>query len=77
MLTKEITTLFQVASLLPKLAPSEIQSQKDQIQYLKSEKSEISQLKEEQENIKEKMYIMETNAANYRSRPKTPDQMNK
>ena len=36
--TKEITTLFQVALLLPKLAPSKIQSQKDQIQYLKSEK---------------------------------------
>ena len=36
--TKEITTLFQVALLLPKLAPSKIQSQQDQIQYLKSEK---------------------------------------
>ena len=33
--TKEITTLFQLASLLTKLAPSKIQSQKDQIQYLK------------------------------------------
>ena len=75
--TKEITTLFQVASLLPKLAPSEIQSQKDQIQYLKAEKSEISKLKEEQENLKEKLQIMETNATNFRSRPKTPDQISK
>ena len=37
--TKGITTLFQVALQIPKLAPSEIQSQKDQIQYLKPEKS--------------------------------------
>ena len=34
-------------------------------------------MKEEQENLKEKLHIMETNAANYRSHPKTPDQMNK
>ena len=37
----------------------------------------MSKLKEEQRNLKEKLQIMKTNATNYRSRLKTPDQMNK
>ena len=65
--TKEVQTVYQVASMAPRRSAVEVSSMEHQLNHLKSEKS----LKQNWENKLDEVIQIATNAARYRERSKS------
>jgi hypothetical protein len=71
--TKDIQTVYQVASMAPRKSPMEITRTEDQLNYLKSE---MSQNKGWEAKLEEVIQIA-ANAANYKDRSRSLDNKSK